>query len=108
MSRLELEGAVVCGGVVTGTVRVITDPRDATTVEPGEILVVPCSHPQYALGVMQAAGLICENDGIISHVCTVALELGIPCVTEVKDATRLLTTAMQVTLDGDRGTIRAA
>jgi pyruvate,water dikinase len=95
----------VCGGVVTGVIRVVTNPRDASDVAPGEILVVPCSHPEYALGVMQAAGLICESGGIISHICTVALELGIPCITEVKEATRRLSSAMRVTLDGDRGVV---
>ena len=103
-----LSGAPVCGGSVTGKVRVITDPHDATSVEPGEILVVPCSQPEYALGVMQAAGLICETGGIISHICTVALELGIPCVTEVKDATSRLSTSQHVTVDGDQGLIHVA
>jgi phosphohistidine swiveling domain-containing protein len=103
-----LEGTTVCGGVVTGNVRVVTDPRDAAGVQPGEILVVPCSHPEYALGVLQAAGLICEQGGIISHICTVALELGIPCVTEVKDATRALATLDAVTLDADQGAVYAA
>jgi len=108
MSSRLLEGVAVCGGVVTGPVRVVTNPRDAVDVQPGEILVVPCSHPEYALGVVQAAGLICEQGGIICHICMVALELGIPCVTEVANATTVLTTSMSVTLDGDRGLISRA
>jgi pyruvate,water dikinase len=108
MLRGLVEGEVVCGGVVTGSVRVVIDPRDAVTVQEGEILVVPCSHPEYALGMMQAAGLICESGGIISHLCTVALELGIPCITEAVNATTILSTATRVTLDGDRGLVYAA
>jgi phosphohistidine swiveling domain-containing protein len=108
MTSKLLEGEVVCGGVVTGTARVVTDPRDAVGVQPGEILVVPCSNPEYALGVMQAAGLICEYGGVISHICTVAIELGIPCVTEAKDATSVLSTSMRITLDADRGIVYAA
>lgn len=103
-----LEGTIVCGGVVSGDVRVVTEPSEAAGVQPGEILVVPCSHPEYALGVLQAAGLICEQGGIISHICTVALELGIPCVTEVKGATSVLRHAARVTLDADRGAVYAA
>ena len=108
MSNRLLEGAAVCGGVVTGPVRVVTNPRHAAAVQPGEILVVPCSHPEYALGLVQAAGLICEEGGIICHICTVALELGIPCVTEVGGATTVLSTSMRVTLDGDQGCVYAA
>ena len=101
-----LQGEPVCGGVVSGTARVLENHRDALTVQPGEILVVPYSHPEYALGLLQAAGLICENGGVISHICTVALELGIPCITEVKDATAVLQTSMEITLDGDKGFVR--
>ena len=108
MSDALLAGERVCGGTITGEVRVLTDPRDAVHVLSGEILVVPHSHPEFALGMIQAGGLICENGGILSHLCTVALELGIPCVTEVKDATSVLSTSMRVTLDGDRGLIYAA
>ena len=104
----ELRGESVCGGVVTGLVRVVTDPSAVTDVLPGEILVVPGSHPEYAIGLMQASGLICECGGVISHVCTVALELGIPCITEVAKATKLLKTSMRVTLDGDRGVVYGA
>lgn len=93
---------------MTGVVRVLIDPRDAAEVQPGEILVVPQSHPEFALGMLEAGGLICESGGILSHLCTVALELGIPCVTEVKDATRLLRTSMRVTLAADHGLIYAA
>lgn len=108
MSGTLLEGAAVHGGVVTGMVRVVTDPRHAMDVQPGEIVVVPNSHPAYAVGMMQAGGLICECGGIISHICTVAVELGIPCVTEAKNATSLLSTSMRVTLDGDNGVVYAA
>jgi phosphohistidine swiveling domain-containing protein len=100
-----LEGTSVCGGVVTGPVRIVTDPRDAVSVQPGEILVVPCSHPEFALGVMQADGLICEEGGIISHICTVALELGIPCVTEVRGATTILRSHSRVTLNAEQGVV---
>ena len=107
MSDALLSGEKVCGGTVTGPVRVVTNPRDAFALQPGEILVVPHSHPEFALAMIQAGGVICENGGILSHLCTVALELGIPCVTEVKDATGVLSTSMHVTLDGDRGLVYA-
>jgi phosphohistidine swiveling domain-containing protein len=107
MSDALLSGEKVCGGTVSGPVRVVTDPKEAFALQPGEILVVPHSHPEFALAMIQAGGVICENGGILSHLCTVALELGIPCVTEVKDATGVLSTSMQVTLDGDRGLVYA-
>jgi phosphohistidine swiveling domain-containing protein len=105
MSLETLAGAPVSGGIVSGPVRLVKDPADALAVQPGEIVVVPHSHPEYAIGLMFAGGLICESGGIICHICTVALELGIPCVTEVPRAMSLLKDAMHVTLDGSRGMI---
>lgn len=98
-----LEGAVVCGGVVSGSVRVVAEPAEGMNVLPGEILVVPHSSPEYAIGIMQASGVICEYGAVLSHICCVAVELGIPCITEAPNATRVLRTAMRVTLDADRG-----
>ena len=105
MARELLEGEVVCGGVVTGSVRVVTDPQDGIDVAPGDILVVPHSSPEYAIGMMQAGGVICEYGAVLSHICCVALELGIPCITEAKGATNVLRTSMRVTLDADRGVV---
>jgi rifampicin phosphotransferase len=105
MPRALLEGAAVCGGVISGSVRVVTDPQAGVEVEPGEILVVPHSSPEYAIGLMQAAGVICEYGGVLSHICSVAMELGIPCITEAPNATSILRTAMKVTLDADRGVV---
>lgn len=103
--RKLLEGTIVSRGVVTGNVRIVTDPHDATSVQPGEILVVPRSHPEFALGVMHASGLICESGGVISHICTVALEMGIPCLTEIEGAMTALAGTSRIILDGDRGVV---
>jgi pyruvate,water dikinase len=105
MPRKLLDGTVVSGGIVTGPVRVVTAPEKSGEVQPGDILVVPCSHPEFAVGVMRAAGLICEEGGIICHICAVALELGIPCVTEVSNAVDVLKSCEYATVDGDRGVI---
>jgi len=105
MPRTLLEGTPVCGGLVSGSVRVVTDPADGADVADGDILVVPHSSPEYAIGMMQAAGIVCEYGGVLSHICSVAMELGIPCITEATDATRILRNAMTVTLDGERGVV---
>ena len=105
MPREILRGATVSGGVVRGRVRVVTVPGDGADVSPGEILVVPHSSPEYAIGMMQAAGVICEYGGILSHICSVAMELGIPCITDSRNATTLLRNAMEVTLDANRGVV---
>ena len=81
MNKRVITGLPVSGGTVTGKVRVITNFSQVGQVEEGEILVLPKSHPAYAVGVMKAGGLICEEGGVLAHICVVALEMGIPCIT---------------------------
>ncbi|HVG17913.1 MAG TPA: PEP-utilizing enzyme [Blastocatellia bacterium] len=107
MQRI-LEGTTVCGGVITGNVRIVADTKDVVRVQDGDIVVLPCSHPQYAVGVMRGSGLICEEGGIISHICTVALEMGIPCITQAKGAIEVMKNHTRVTLNADEGAVYGA
>jgi pyruvate,water dikinase len=103
MGNKILAGIPVCGGVVTGQVRVITDSSQVSQVKNGDIMVVPKSHPWYALGVMRASGLICEEGAIICHICTAAKELGIPCITQAQNAVEIMKTKEKVILKADEG-----
>ncbi|MGD2084782.1 MAG: PEP-utilizing enzyme [Candidatus Aminicenantes bacterium] len=105
MGKKILQGIPVSGGVVTSKVRVINNVGQIRQIQHGDIMVVPNNNPAYAVGVMKAGGLICEEGGIISHICTVALEMGIPCITQAKHAVELMKTKDQVTLNADEGTV---
>lgn len=105
MMKKILDGTPVCGGVITGKVRVITDFTQLARIEDGDIMVVPNNHPHYAVGVMRAGGLICEEGGIISHICTVALEMGIPCITQAKNAVELMETRNKIILNANEGVV---
>jgi phosphoenolpyruvate synthase/pyruvate phosphate dikinase len=102
-----LQGLPVSGGVITGKVRVIKNVRSIDEVQYGEILVVPKSHPNYAVGMMKASGLICEEGGRLAHLCIVALEMGIPCMTQAKNAMQSLETGKMITLDANEGAVYA-
>ena len=102
-----LQGLPVSGGVITGKVRVINDARSIDDVQYGEILVVPKSHPNYAVGMMKASGLICEEGGRLAHLCIVALEMGIPCMTQAKNAMKFMETGNIITLDANEGVVYA-
>jgi pyruvate, water dikinase len=98
-------GMSVSPGTVRGTARVIHTVADLEKVEEGNILVVSTSHPLYALGVMKSAALICENGGKLSHLCVVALEMGIPCVTQVHGVMNEITDGQEIYLDGSEGDV---
>lgn len=102
----KLEGLGVNLGYTYGKCRVINSVEDLNAMEYKDILVLPNSDPAYALGVLQAGGIICEAGGKLSHICIVAMEMGIPCVTQVKNAREILSNVEFVSIDAQKGEIR--
>jgi pyruvate,water dikinase len=102
---LELDGMGVSPGRVTGVARVITDPRSGSYIEPGEILVAPVTDVAWTPLFAQAAGLVVEVGGLLSHGSIVAREYGVPAVVGVAGATRAIRTGDRITLDGATGRV---
>ncbi|WP_233204293.1 PEP/pyruvate-binding domain-containing protein [Halegenticoccus soli] len=99
-----LVGTGVSSGVVEGVARVVRDPA-AATVERGEILVAPSTDPGWTPLFLNAAGLVSEVGGSVSHGALVAREYGLPAVVSVPDATKRIRTGQRIRLDGTRGTV---
>ncbi|MFE4541809.1 PEP/pyruvate-binding domain-containing protein [Arthrobacter sp. NPDC056727] len=99
-----LSGSPASAGTVTASARVILDPVGAH-LEPGEILVAPSTDPGWTPLFLTAGGLVMEMGGPNSHGAVVAREYGIPAVVGVADATLLLRTGQEVTVDGGAGTV---
>ncbi|MBI3732735.1 MAG: phosphoenolpyruvate synthase [Chloroflexi bacterium] len=100
----DLVGQGVSPGQVSGTVRVVLDPR-AANLEPGEILVCPATDPGWTPLFMTAGGLVMEIGGMMTHGSVIAREYGIPAVVGVHHATERLTTGQRVRVDGSAGRI---
>lgn len=98
-----LSGLAAGAGSVEGRVRVLRAPE--TSVEPGEILVVPAADVGWTPLFVAAGGLVSELGGALSHACVVAREYGLPAVVSVRSATRALKTGDRVRVDGSAGTI---
>jgi len=100
-----LRGKPVSPGFVTGPVRVVQRATDVEKVQSGDIMVVKNSNPAFAVGVMNSAGLICEVGGMLTHICIVCMEMGIPCVTQAEGATEVLEDDMIITLNASTGSV---
>lgn len=103
--RKVLSGLPISPGTVEGRAFVMRTPDDWKKVEEGDIVFVPKSHPRFAIGVLKAAGLICEEGGRLSHICIVSLEMGIPCITDVKGALDTASHLLRVRLDATNGVV---
>lgn len=92
-------------GTVEGPVRVVLDPA-ADEVEPGEVLVAPTTDPSWAPVMYISQALVVDIGGALSHAAIVARELGIPCVVNTKDGTRVLRTGDICRVDGTTGEVQ--
>ncbi|MBX4268568.1 phosphoenolpyruvate synthase [Clostridium estertheticum] len=97
-----LMGIPVSSGVIEGIARVITDPSK-DSINKGEILVAPFTDPGWTPLFINAAGLVMEIGGLLTHGTVVAREYGIPAVVGVSDATKKIKTGQKIRVDGNTG-----
>ncbi|WP_175364486.1 PEP-utilizing enzyme [Mycobacterium lentiflavum] len=100
-----LTGIAAGSGVVEGPVRVVHDPA-VIEVEPGEILVAPTTDPSWASIMFVSSALIVDIGSVLSHAAVVARELGLPCVVNTRNGTRVLRDGDLVRVDGAAGTVQ--
>lgn len=101
----EMRGIAVSAGKAQGRARVITDPS-SSVLQPGEILVAPITDAGWTPLFANAAALVVDSGGVLSHGSTVAREYGIPAVVAVKNASRTLQDGQWLEVDGSAGTVR--
>jgi rifampicin phosphotransferase len=101
-----LTGLAVSPGVVTGRARVILRSDMTEQVLPGEVLVAPFTDPGWTPYFLQAAAIVMDRGGLLSHGSIIAREYGIPAVVNVGPATRIVQTGQMLQVDGTRGEVR--
>jgi len=101
-----LKGLAVSPGVATGRAKVILRTDSDSRLEAGEILVAPFTDPGWTPYFLPAAGIVMNQGSLLSHGAIVARELGIPAVTNVGDATKIIKTGQTVQVDGNRGIVK--
>ena len=102
--RLILEGIGASGGVARGRVRLVLTPN-THKMKDGEILVTVMTNPLYMDAIVKAKAIITDLGGLLCHAAIVARELGIPCVTATKKATKILADGKKVIVNGTEGLV---
>ena len=100
-----IAGMGVSRGIAEGCVRVLTGPDGDARIESGEILVCPTTDPSWAGLLMLASGAVIDMGGSLSHGAVVARELGIPCVMNTGNGSKILRTGDRVRMDGSTGIV---
>ena len=90
-----------------GTARVAGSPEDALMqLEPGDVLVVPCTTPAYNMVLSLAGAVVTAEGGALSHAAVLARELGIPAVVGAPGALRDIPDGATVEVDPIAGVVR--
>ena len=102
-----VDGLGASPGVVSGAVRLVHKLDHLDQVQDGDVMVTEMTMPDMVPAMKRAAGIVTDEGGMTSHAAIISRELGVPAVVGTGNGTRDLEDGEQVTLDGDKGTIRA-
>jgi rifampicin phosphotransferase len=97
-----LIGLPVSAGTIEGRARVILDMAEAD-LETGDILVTAYTDPSWSPLFVAITGLVTEVGGLMTHGAVIAREYGLPAVTGVEQATRLIRDGQRIRVHGTDG-----
>jgi len=93
-------------GFGAGTAKVVANPEEAAKVmQKGDILVTDMTNPDYVPFMKLAGAIVTNKGGVTCHAAIVSRELGIPCVVGTENATQLMKTGKQYTVDSRSGIV---
>ncbi len=100
-----LIGDPISPGVVRGRAIILMDPYEKP-LEAGKILVARFTEPSWTPLFINAAGVVMEIGGPMQHGAIIAREYGIPCVSGIDNATKMVKDGDLLELDGSFGTVQ--
>lgn len=102
-----LNGIGVGTAAYTGRARLAGSPEAALQqMEPGDVLVVPCTTPAFNLVLSMAGAVVTSEGGALSHAAVLARELGIPAVVGAPGALSEIRDGATVEVDPVDGVVR--
>ncbi|MDF2956806.1 MAG: Phosphoenolpyruvate synthase/pyruvate phosphate dikinase [Candidatus Alkanophagales archaeon MCA70_species_1] len=104
-AEIILRGLPASPGIAYGKAHVIEDVSKLGEFKEGEILVTKMTAPDWVPAMRKARAIITDDGGMTCHAAIVSRELGIPAIVGSKEATRVLRTGMDITVDATKGVV---
>ena len=102
-----LDGVGIGEHTYRGVARVAGSPEEALNqLEPGDVLVVPCTTPAFNMVLSLAGAVVTAEGGALSHAAVLARELGIPAVVGAPRALQDIPDGATVEVDPVAGVVR--
>jgi pyruvate,water dikinase len=103
--KADLYGIPVSAGVAEGSARCVSDLRELTQVQPGEILVCPVAQPSWTPVFSLIKGVVTAQGGTLHHAAIMGREYGVPVVSNVFDGIGQIKTGQRIRVDGTQGVV---
>lgn len=95
------KGDCASKGIRNGQIFIVKSLLDMKNCPKGAILVAKKNLPEFASLIHKISGVITESGSLTGHLSIIAREIGVPVLTNVEDATKILKNNMNVTLYSD-------
>jgi phosphohistidine swiveling domain-containing protein len=104
-SSAKITGRIGCTGKATGPVCIVQLENMGIHFPEGAVLVCKVTTPDYVPFMQQAAAIVTDQGGILSHAAIVARELKKPCIVSTGNATQVLHDGQMVRVDATQGVV---
>ncbi len=93
-------------GIGWGVAKVVLNPEEAAKVmRKGDVLVAEMTNPDYVPFMRLASAIVTDKGGVTCHAAIVSRELGIPAVVGTENATKLMVSGKEYTVDARSGVV---
>ena len=93
-------------GYGIGVAKVVSGTEEASRVmQKGNVLVTDMTNPDYVPFMKMAGAIVTDKGGVTCHAAIVSRELGIPCVVGTENATKIMVTGKEYTVDSKSGIV---
>jgi pyruvate,water dikinase len=90
----------------TGVAQVASSAENAAKImRKGDILVTSMTNPDYVPFMRIASAIVTDKGGVTAHAAIVSRELGIPCIVGTENATKVMKTGQEYTVDAKSGVV---
>jgi pyruvate,water dikinase len=89
-----------------GIAKVVHSLEDAAKlIQKGDVLVTPMTNPDFVPYMRLANAIVTDKGGVTCHAAIVSRELGIPCIVGTDNATKIMKTGKEYTVDAKSGVV---
>ena len=105
-AKTVVRGLPASPGIAFGKAKVCLSIEDAKKLmQKGDILVTKMTDPDWVPYMRMASAIVTDEGGMTAHAAIVSRELGIPCIVGTREATQVMITGKEYTVDAKSGVV---